>query len=124
MTTVALNDEQERALQIMREIVEEKGADYVYPDSEKEHGDTCQYLTYDEDHKPTGPSCLVGHYLVRTGVSFEDLVQYEGSNINDSFGLGLPSWLSDALSAAQARQDGGEPWGVALAAFESKLNHR
>lgn len=124
MTTIetTLTEEKAEALRILTEIVEEKGADYVYPDSEKKGGDICQYLTYDEHGNPTGPSCLVGHYLVRTGMPMSDLVQYEGTNINDTFDLDLPHWLVEALAWAQRAQDRGDTWGKALEVFEERVH--
>lgn len=120
-TTTQLTPEETEALRIMREIVAEKGHDYVYPESEKD-GSLCQYLRYDENGTAVGPSCIAGHYLVRTGMDVESLRHSEGRGVIVVVGkIPLDSRLAGALGIAQEAQDRGETWGQALRFFERAL---
>lgn len=127
----------ERARELLVEAVEEKGADYIYPlwDSpniECLYGNYAdpQNISYNdsfEEQGCDGPGCIVGHVLVKAGVSQETLYQNEGTGAvslvaklqgSDQF-RGTP--LSNALSAAQSKQDNGSTWGEALEAFDLYL---
>lgn len=121
-----LTDDEREALRIMREIVAEKGADYVYPDSEKRLDSLCsepicQYARYDEDGNVVAPSCIVGHYLTRTGVSLGDLSIHEGTAAIQVVPFSPGSRLAEAFNRAQEAQDDGLTWGEALRAFEERL---
>ena len=117
-----------RALELMREVVAEYGADHVYVDPNGRTADgldgvTCVYV----DWKASRPSCLVGHALFRAGVTVEQLAELDyaedGSDINgvysDAFELVDGAEL--VFSAAQMAQDKGQTWGTALARAERRL---
>lgn len=99
------------------EVLEEKGANYIYGGSELSSG-KCRYVRNGE------PDCLVGNILHRAGVSVERLAEAD-------FGMGLDASdlcrrlhaegvleIEDRgtrfLNYAQALQDNGVPWGDAV----------
>lgn len=109
----------EQVLQAAREVVEEKGEDYVY-----EYPD-CKYAVNGT------PACIVGHVVNRLDPAvFEFLATKEetestGSEIVTSLTsrgwLDRNFWSHDAqvaMSVAQSCQDVGETWSAALAAAE------
>lgn len=103
--------------------VEEKGEGYIYPDSEKDAGSMCLYLTYDEANNPTGPSCIVGNVLLRLGVDPATLKDYEGQDGEDvAEAFGIDNRVAQALYSAQGAQDTGSTWGEARAEFERELS--
>jgi hypothetical protein len=104
--------------QYLGEAVKEKGAEYVYknvthPDNGSE---TCVYF----DPKTKKPSCLVGHVLVRKGVTFERLDGRDRNLYTDVQGLidadiiKVDNETQALLSLAQGAQDQGATWGDAL----------
>ncbi|MFJ8818180.1 hypothetical protein [Amycolatopsis thermoflava] len=112
----------DRALQLLREVVAERGADTVYqpvrlgasrPD--RAPLPNCVYA-----HNGA-PSCLVGHALHRAGVPVEDLAKMTGQIDELSWwpeSLDVGSDAVEVFLAAQYAQDEGSPWGDALAAAE------
>lgn len=126
-----LTTEQVRAE--LERIVQEKGADYVYshvvrPDEFGEFTE-CFYA----DPETEGPSCLVGHVFASLiPPLFEELRRHEeawgysravddlsetsvGSLIHEY----LPPEALEGLALAQAAQDTGQSWGVALRQFSA-----
>lgn len=112
----------ERAHTLLKEIVAEKGPDFVY---KRPEGEMCAYL---EDLEDGGvvPSCLFGHLFLRAGVSAGDIAPHEGCGV-----VALFRFLTDAeenalivraSAEAQASQDTGQPWGRALAQWEQTLD--
>jgi hypothetical protein len=123
-TALDCEEQKSRTLDLLTEIVTEYGTDYVY-----------QQLPYDDDHGgtycayvesgPEGlrPSCLVGHFFVRLGVSLDRLNFHANEPVHPD---GMPTAekvatdlnvCDDAakiLQAAQEEQDIGKTWGVAL----------
>jgi len=101
----------DRALELLREVIAEKGEDFVYePIGEDE---TCLYVHDDQ------PSCIVGHVLVRAGVSLPELVAVETCTPRDV--TRAPAFLTWAderarrlLTRVQDGQDNSKPWGLAL----------
>lgn len=133
--TLSFTVEEARALLV--EAIEEKGADYRYTDPDSD-GESCWYGSYsgdvpfNEDSEPNpcdGPGCIVGHVLVKKGVTLEQLRPYEGEGAISVLGRlrggagnyfdGTP--VERALGAAQSAQDSGETWGEALAAFDALI---
>lgn len=115
----------ERARELLVAAIEEKGADYVYPESEKAFN-SCMYLTY-EGQQPTGPSCLVGDVLIRAGVELNAIINVEGKSAWNAVPLLIPSTderVVAALDAAQYEQDAGGTWGEALARFDEHFDHK
>ena len=106
----------DNAVEIVTEIVEEKGRDYVY---EGAFSDTCMYWDYDEKE----PSCLVGHFFYNTAlISTEDDFSLIEQSTSDSACASVETWgratfsgpAQDFLYAAQNRQDAGWTWGRSL----------
>jgi hypothetical protein len=124
----------EKALSAMRGAVADRGADYVYPESEKTFAGTCQYLT--EDGRA---SCLVGEVLVRVGVPAESLPKWiPGERSSSLEAVPMASSLLGNLESAgvltfernrtqvfldtaQDEQDNGQTWGVALERAEAAV---
>lgn len=109
------------AVAILRKVVFEKGADYVYPN----RGMAC--VNFENGQ----PSCIVGHVFAELGITYEQAVrdEFSGSlNVRESVTLMENSpnqydWEFDnlavsVLSRAQAGQDNGNTWGDSLQAAE------
>lgn len=95
----------------IREIIADKGEDYIYPkvrcagDGE---GLICQYFDKGE------PSCIIGHWLTKHDVRSTAL---EGDNAGAVVPLLVPEIAGKActfLDYLQAKQDSGLTWGIAL----------
>ena len=122
-TALDCEEQKSRTLDLLTEIVTEYGTDHVYQQLpyDDDHGGT--YCTYVESG-PEGlrPSCLVGHFFVRLGVSLDRL----NFPAVDTSGKGMPTAervatdlnvcydAAKLLQAAQEEQDAGKTWGVAL----------
>lgn len=111
-----------RALELLIDVVDRAGEDFVYEHKDMtdlrgsfEYGGLsrgCRYV--EEGH----PSCLVGHVLVRTGVSLEalnklDMLGVSASSLAD-YGIQADMGAQRVLGAAQEVQDSGKSWGEAL----------
>lgn len=102
----------EKAHELLKRAVEEKGADYVYPEDEKWADGMCRYF------RPDGaPLCIVGHVLHYLGVTRVTEGRGAAAALLGAGVTTVPTthW---ALQEAQCCQDGGGTWGEALAAFE------
>lgn len=108
-------------LEIIREIVEEVGPDFVYEKrptppnyTSRMHSEVCLYIYENR------PDCIVGKILHRLGVSIEDLQRMEGQSpvalrkYVDSESIGIDFSMTDSLSNIQACQDRGTPYGEVL----------
>lgn len=105
--------DQKLALELLRKVVEDKGAGWVDPRTAA--GLDCQYV----DTATNTPSCIVGHVMVAAGLGVAEL-DYE----DDVFGLaeqlrfkGAADLSGNAISvlmAAQIHQDNRGNWGGAL----------
>lgn len=111
-----------RAMDLLRGVVLTKGPDYVY---KKDDGTglytTCEYVhgPDSEAHtdEPEGPGCIVGHVMVEWGTALDDLKNVEGTVPNGDHPLWKDNLTPEAallLRRAQASQDRGATWGVAL----------
>lgn len=110
----------QRAIILLREVVAEKGADYVDPNSGDNSPGPCEY-TYDD-----APGCIVGHVAFKAGVPIERLHDWLGMITDEPWETQEDADLFtyDALTllrAAQVVQDNGGTWGEALASAESDL---
>lgn len=56
-----------RGLEVMREVVAEYGADYVY-------NGPCIYVEYANAAKGLAPQCLIGHVLARLGMPLDTML--------------------------------------------------
>ncbi len=106
----------ETVVEVVTEIVDEKGQDYVYPGSFR---DDCMYWDYNHQE----PSCLVGHVFYNTAlISTEDDFRLIENSTSDQACNSLETWkraeftgpAQDFLYALQNRQDAGWTWGRAL----------
>lgn len=108
----------QEVLAVANAVVEELGADYVYPD----YMNGCVYV------KGNKPSCLVGHVLHRLGVdliSFASEESYDGGLVNEcaidtlwvtteEYGVSFSPLAQGFLSDIQTDQDSGCTWGDAV----------
>lgn len=98
-------------LHTLREVVAEKGAGYVYPESEKDDTGSCRYRYEGK------PSCIIGHVLDRLGFGVgESWEQTKASFVLRP--LGASPSVQRLADAAQLAQDEGRSWGEALAEAE------
>lgn len=107
-----------RALVLLREVIAEKGEDYVYPRRDARdvgHGVvvTCFYAEYDQ------PSCIVGHVLHRAGVPLDQMAVIEGlTPVDDAARPWFAEHADDdarrLLNEVQANQDEQHSWGESL----------
>jgi hypothetical protein len=113
-----------RALDLLREVVADIGADHVYrhPDGKPaaEVGEICRYEVNGS------PACIVGHALNRAGVGVDalhEMDEYEdGAAIAtvESDAVQIEPLARELLAVAQNKQDSGSTWGAALAAAEAQ----
>lgn len=115
---------EQRAIDLLRQVVATKGADITVPSS------GCVYFLNGQ------PSCLIGHAMALVGISKDDLtVTDEGFTMEfnesplgpiitplaESGVLSLHTKAEAVWQAAQDAQDAGRTWGQALAAAEEVL---
>lgn len=111
-------------LELLREVVAEKGEDYVY-EASYTASYQCVYVLHGEC------SCLVARVLHKLGVSIEDLARLDTSSEGGGAvavwqaievdlipGLTFTPEAREALMSAQFAQDGFKTWGEALQAAE------
>lgn len=100
------------ARSLLERAISERGEAYVYTPPAGVDG----FAYFDGDGTP---SCLIGHVLHYLGFVPGDVP--EGTNVwlgmRDLFPAA--AGVMEGLDAAQAAQDEGEPWGSALAAFDT-----
>ena len=99
-------------LGLLREVIAEKGEDYVY-DSPIEPRSRCLYVHDGQ------PGCIVGHVLHRAGVSVEGLAGVEDwTPLDHEVVPQFCGWAAEPalelLAAVQVEQDAGATWGEAL----------
>lgn len=107
----------DEAVDLLKLAVEERGADYVYPRSNRDAFDSgCVYF------EGTTPSCIVGHVLAYKDVDGLDL-RYANeigianlASFVDNIDLVIDERTVSLLEKAQDAQDSGKTWGEALAA--------
>lgn len=103
--------------------VEEKGADYVYPNSERVKSNihetpVCQYFVGGK------PSCIVGHVLYYDGVTDIDEGRAAQVVAHDlSYYGSLTRLQLMALTEVQTIQDNGGTWGKALAQYDKVMGN-
>lgn len=101
----------DEAKSLIQRAIDEKGADYVYPEA---WSINCRYFNGDGS-----PSCIVGHVLHYAGVDGNDWYGTDNneSNVHNLAEDGVLA-LADAtrilLGVAQARQDHGATWDEAM----------
>jgi hypothetical protein len=122
-----LTDKDRKFIEAMRAAVADRGEDFVYPEgtegwSPKDFdgllSTDCLYVRTDVDE----PACLIGLALHKTGISLDDLRNWEGNGARLVMGeKGYTYELTWAAAHAQANQDMGATWGQALDKFEEQL---
>jgi hypothetical protein len=90
------------ALELLNRVVEEKGADHVYQGK-------CVYF------HGGAPACIIGHVMAYKGITPDDLEGNENSMAALMLDLGEDQKTRILLSIVQSKQDGGIPWGEAVA---------
>jgi len=118
----------EQTLDLLNEIVSNKGENYVYPYSSPQWDAPCRYYER-ELEGPWYPSCLVGHVFDR--VMDEDTIGkvislYNTAGITEGSISHLVEPFFDnesisLLSAAQRRQDRGSTWGESVKVAHSLI---
>jgi hypothetical protein len=115
MTKTLTYDE---AVSLLDRAVAEKGADYVYPDDEKQGNKfgfpQCQYRT--EDDKP---SCIIGYVGNYLGVLDQFSEGEPGVSVLRDAGYTFDYRTDDLLNEAQSQQDAGMPWGKSVDAAKA-----
>lgn len=108
-----------RALELLIDIVDQYGEDFVYQRVTRFDGEVCVYTDNGQ------PSCIVGHALVRAGCPDTVL----GILNRDMGAMNISSVASEVdddacriFSRAQGLQDVGRTWGDALQAAKDEYN--
>lgn len=98
----------ERTLELLKQAVGERGADFVFPMEWKmQRTGTCTYVQPNQ----TGPACIVGYVLHEYGVTLDELAAFEGlSAATVTIQLGVDNESAEILFDAQTRQDSGATW--------------
>lgn len=112
---------QKNFLRIVRKLIKEKGADFIYkPPTDRYNRNKCVY----QDPKGT-PSCIVGHLIRELDPTFDfsrvntmPVTSLSYSNFIDAH----PNTLQ-ALNTLQRHQDRGRPWGEAFSIAKQYLKH-
>ncbi|WP_103529497.1 hypothetical protein [Streptomyces sp. SM12] len=111
----------DEVMRVLREVVAER-PEFVYTNPSGESGNpgvntpTCFYV-----HGEV-PGCVIGHLLHRLGVPLAVLRNLEhdhASAVIDEVMEGVTDAVVLALTGAQAAQDHGNPWSVALERAEA-----
>jgi hypothetical protein len=133
-----------RVRSLLVKAIEEKGEDYVYPKNPLLRagvgGPQCTYANYkppmtetEAQHlrylTPIAPSCLVGHAAYYAGVDLETLKEGDTEGGTESgadrifHAAGATTRkVFTALRNAQTVQDRGQPWRLALAAYDRRCS--
>lgn len=108
----------ERVVDLLQEVMTEKGEGYVYPHIPNAVGGVgCRY------EYQGAPSCLVGHVLYRAGWPVEVLkfLDESGSSARELWCIDVPEGIdivtqkaAEVLELAQTYQDSGDTWGFAV----------
>lgn len=112
------------SLDLLREVLEEFGDEYVDPGSAEDSGTGCDYTRYvEEEDGETGEyvcGCIVGQVLHKKGASIDQLRRLWGSislledDVLEYTEIKLTVGARLVLRAAQRAQDKGETWGDAV----------
>ncbi len=130
--TLTLTNNDRKFIAAMEAAVEERGADYVYPqvtgtiDDAMHKAGMCVYRD-----SSGNPACLIGLALAKAEIPGTDIPGYHERTRSASElfaewdtedGYGALSWfIAEASDKAQTEQDNGAAWGDALVAFYDDL---
>lgn len=106
----------DEAITLAKEVVQEKGEDYVYINPSGEKAGSGSLLRCENwDIPKDQPSCIVGTILYRSGVvGKSDLTQRNTSNAEAFEGCYVDESVNLFLTTLQDAQDDGMPYGEAL----------
>jgi hypothetical protein len=110
----------DEAVALLLRAVAEKGEDYVYPDSEREGGESYNMCQYAYDGRP---SCIVGYVLAASGYDISTLSNKGIDSLIDSGKVKVEDEETESLLfRTQNMQDRRTPWGAAVreARFQSE----
>ena len=120
----------ELAINTLREVVAEKGPDYIYEDEMGRAGAAAHCVNFYQDGSP---ACIAGHVYQRwldQGIlapkQRERMYRRDGvGEVFESLELTDDEYegVVRVLTEAQESQDVGEPWGVALRRAEWMYDH-
>lgn len=106
----------DRALDLLKKAVYERGTDYVY----KDHFERCQnFLVRDHKHHKAGEAaCIVGHAMDQLGLTIRECGNMGAQNTRDmvngkNTGYFITEGAMLVFKIAQKIQDGGGSWGLA-----------
>lgn len=105
----------ERTIELLREVVDEFGTDYVYPEQPVRRGCSgvhCYYV-----HADGTCGCVVAQVLTRAGATLAQLAEREGEtprSANFTRVFGLSAEVASILAVAQELQDNYQPYGEML----------
>lgn len=119
----------EDAVLILKQAVEERGSDWIYPDP-----NICPTCKWDDEEcewhasagcryfrTSGGPACLVGEFIYRalepSDYTPAHLETEHASSVLGQLGgvLEIDERTTELLVVAQQMQDSGQPWGASLA---------
>ena len=116
------------SLDLLREVVDEFGDEYVDPGSAEDSGTGCDYTRFveseDLEEGEYVCGCIVGQALHKKGATIEQLRRLWGSisllddDVLRYTDIQLTAGARLVLRTAQREQDKGENWGAALSAAE------
>ena len=107
-------------------VVKERGEDYMYPTKEENpeywNGGSCRYAVKGE------PACIIGAVIAHLGGDVTK-IRFQSAAPRDAVreaGLELPDQLSlsTPMDYAQAAQDQGNTWGLALERYREGLEKK
>lgn len=101
-----------QALALLKQAVDERGEDYIYPGAGRDSAPSCQYVVNKK------PACIVGLALNKGGVGIKRLAPNASQNQKPLFTrLDLLERMTDnayeVFASAQDIQDCGGTWGRA-----------
>lgn len=127
VTTVVID--KERALELLTQVVDAEGPEFIYWPSKREEGGTsCKYVKGNE------PDCGVGRALALAGVPIKTLIQADnrdlGSGVNalhrtgwlEEHGVSLTPGAARVFVGFQVMQDAKTPWGESLDYARSRVS--
>lgn len=131
---MSITIDKDRALELLREAVNERGADYVYTDEYGDLDGRCFYVERDEQGNKV-PGCIVALALNKAGVTIDQLLTLGDSGevhgasstaselcqtLNTEGVAEIDRNALTLFGLAQSKQDRGDTWGDAL---QSAVNH-
>jgi hypothetical protein len=112
MATIELDLEQADAL--IQRAVNERGADFVYPNKWRANGEPSSACLYQVPGEPGKPACIIGMIANYLGV-LDRMPEFEpGVDALEKAGVKVDEEAAFFLQTVQTSQDTRNPWGDAL----------